>query len=167
MKEKYLKWPLLLIQTCNQRHSLKLTCIHLSRQHSANQGISLKCLLQVTKKKKIQGEVITAWGRWYNKMHFKRNTGKWFFSYVQRNVRTSINQDPDSLAPGTRHLSELCNWLKLPVLWSLCPPAKEPRTIIMLLLPILLIKLVLLLHIETLDMDSPASLLAPTELSGV
>lgn len=36
----------------------------------------------------------------------------------------------------------------------------------MLLPPILLIKPVLLLHIETLDMDSPASLPAPTEVSG-
>lgn len=155
-----------LIQTCNQRHSLKLTCINLSRQHSTNQGMSLKCLLRIMTKK-IQGAVIKAWGRWYNKMHFKRNTGKWFFSYVQRNVITSINENPDSLALGMRHSSELCNWLKLRVLWSLRPAAKEVLSIIKLLQPILLIKPVVLLHIETLDVDSPAPRAAPTGLSGV
>lgn len=166
MKEKCLKWPLLLTQTCNQRHSLKLTCINLSRQHSANQHISLKYLLWITKKK-TQGAVITAWGRWYNKMHFKRNTRKWFFSYVQRNVTTSIKQNPDPLVLGTRSSLELWPWLKLSVLCSLRPAAKELLTIIMLLLPILLIKPVILLHIETWDMVSPASLPASPELSGV
>lgn len=97
---------------------------------------------------KIHSAVITAWGRWHNKMHFKRNIGKWFFSYAQRNVTTSINQNPDSLA---RDL--LCNWLKHPVLWAPCPAAKELLAVIMLLPPILLIKPVIL-HSETLDMDS-------------
>ena len=155
-----------LIQTCNQHHSLKLTCINLSRQHSTKQGMSLKCLLRITTKK-IQGAVIKACGRWYNKMHFKRNTGKRFFSYVQRNVITSINENPDSLALGMRHSSEFCNWLKLCVLWSLRPAAKEVLSIIKLLQPILLIKPVVLLHIETLDVDSPAPWAAPTGLSGV
>lgn len=36
-----------------------------------------------------------------------------------------------------------------------------------LLPPILLIKPVVLLHVETLDMGSPASQPAPTEMSGV
>lgn len=45
---KMLKMTSPLIPTGNQRHSLKLTCINVSRRHSANQGISFKCLWRIT-----------------------------------------------------------------------------------------------------------------------
>lgn len=123
VKEKCLKRPLLLIQTYNQRQSLKLTCFNLSRWHSANQGIFLS-VMNNDNNKNAHRKVITSWGRWYNKMYFKRNIEKWLFSYVQKNVITSINRNPISCALGTRHSSELCKWLRLQLLWSSCLAAK-------------------------------------------
>jgi hypothetical protein len=88
----------------------------------------------------------------------QRNTRKWFFSYVQRNVIASINHDPDSLVLGARHSRRfVADWSFL--FSDLFALRQRHFLLLFLSLPsILLIKPVILLHIVTLDVDSPASL---------
>ena len=156
-----------LIQTCNQHHSLKLTCINLSRQHSASQGISLKRLLRITTTTKKPRCGYQGLGQVIQQNALQKEHWKMVFQLCSEKCHNTHL---------TRILIHL-HWARgihqsFATEWSfsfsdLRPVAKELLSIIKLLPPILLIKPVVLLHSETLDMGSPASWPAPTEISGV